>query len=84
MATFSINDTQNMSLALRLANQGQYGVKANPMVGCVITKDDKIIAQGYHQAFGEAHAEINALKQINHQADGATLYVNLEPCFLKK
>ncbi len=69
-----------MSLALRLANQGQYGVKANPMVGCVITKDDKIIAQGYHQAFGEAHAEINALKQINHQADGATLYVNLEPC----
>jgi diaminohydroxyphosphoribosylaminopyrimidine deaminase/5-amino-6-(5-phosphoribosylamino)uracil reductase len=78
--TFSINDTQNMALALKLASKGRYGVKANPMVGCVIVKDDKIIAKGYHETFGEAHAEINALKQINHRADGATLYVTLEPC----
>ena len=69
-----------MALALKLASKGQYGVKANPMVGCVIVKDDKIIAKGHHETFGEAHAEINALKQINHQADGATLYVSLEPC----
>ena len=69
-----------MSLALKLAGQGRDGVKANPMVGCVVVKDDKIIAKGYHQTFGEAHAEINALKQINHQANGATLYVTLEPC----
>ena len=69
-----------MSLALKLADQGRDGVKANPMVGCVVVKDDRIIAKGYHQTFGEAHAEINALEQINHQANGATLYVTLEPC----
>ena len=69
-----------MSLALKLAGQGRDGVKANPMVGCVVVKDDQVIAKGYHQNFGEAHAEINALEQINHQANGATLYVTLEPC----
>ena len=69
-----------MSLALKLAGQGRDGVKANPMVGCVVVKEDQIIAKSYHQTFGEAHAEINALEQINHQANGATLYVTLEPC----
>lgn len=69
-----------MSLALQLARKGRYGVASNPMVGCVIVKDNKIIAKGYHQTFGKAHAEINALTQINHQAKGATLYVTLEPC----
>ena len=80
MVTFSKNDSHYMSLALKLAGQGRDGVKANPMVGCVVVKDDRIIAKGYHQTFGEAHAEINALEQINHQANGATLYVTLEPC----
>jgi len=69
-----------MSLALKLARQGRDGVKANPMVGCVVVKDDQIIAKGYHKTFGEAHAEINALEQINHRANGTTLYVTLEPC----
>jgi len=41
-----------MSLALKLAGQGRDGVKANPMVGCVVVKDDKIVAKGYHQTFG--------------------------------
>jgi diaminohydroxyphosphoribosylaminopyrimidine deaminase/5-amino-6-(5-phosphoribosylamino)uracil reductase len=50
------------------------------MVGCIITKNNNIIAQGYHQNFGEPHAEINALTQINHQANDTTLYVTLEPC----
>jgi diaminohydroxyphosphoribosylaminopyrimidine deaminase/5-amino-6-(5-phosphoribosylamino)uracil reductase len=80
LATFSINDTQNMALALKLASQGKYGVKSNPMVGCVIVKHEKIIAKGYHQTFGKTHGEINALQQINHQAQGATFYVTLEPC----
>jgi diaminohydroxyphosphoribosylaminopyrimidine deaminase / 5-amino-6-(5-phosphoribosylamino)uracil reductase len=80
VTTFSINDTQNMGLALKLARQGALGVAGNPMVGCVIEKEGKIIASGYHQIFGEAHAEINALNQIAHQANGATLYVTLEPC----
>lgn len=69
-----------MVLALKLASQGRYGVKSNPMVGCVIVKHEKIIAKGYHQAFGKVHGEINALQQINHQAQGATFYVTLEPC----
>ncbi|SFV88316.1 Diaminohydroxyphosphoribosylaminopyrimidine deaminase / 5-amino-6-(5-phosphoribosylamino)uracil reductase [hydrothermal vent metagenome] len=80
MATFSTNDTQFMSLALKLARKGQYGVQSNPMVGCVIVKNNKTLATGYHQTFGEAHAEINALTKINHQANDATLYVTLEPC----
>ena len=80
MPTFSKNDSHYMSIALKLASQGRDGVKANPMVGCVVVKDGQIIARDYHQTFGEAHAEINALSQINNQADGATLYVTLEPC----
>jgi diaminohydroxyphosphoribosylaminopyrimidine deaminase/5-amino-6-(5-phosphoribosylamino)uracil reductase len=69
-----------MDLALKLARQGMQGVGANPMVGCVIEKAGRIIAKGYHQTFGQAHAEINALEQINHQAKDTTLYVTLEPC----
>ncbi len=80
LTTFSKNDTQNMTIALKLALQGRYGVKSNPMVGCVIVKHSKIIAKGYHQSFGQAHGEINALQQINYKAHGATLYVTLEPC----
>ena len=80
MPTFSINDRENMSIALELAAQGMLGVKGNPMVGCVIAKDNKIIAKGYHKTFGEEHAEINALKQIKYKAKNATLYVTLEPC----
>lgn len=69
-----------MSLALKLAGKGRYGVQSNPMVGCVVVKNNEIIAKDYHQTFGEAHAEINALSQINHQANDTTLYVTLEPC----
>lgn len=77
---FSKNDTHFMSLALKLARQGCYGVKSNPMVGCVIVKSGEIIAQGYHQNFNKAHAEIDALTKINHQAHGSTMYISLEPC----
>ena len=80
MPAFSINDVENMSIALRIAAKGIHGVQGNPMVGCVISKEGKILAQGYHQHYGGNHAEINALEQINHQANGATVYVSLEPC----
>ncbi|MDC9714292.1 MAG: bifunctional diaminohydroxyphosphoribosylaminopyrimidine deaminase/5-amino-6-(5-phosphoribosylamino)uracil reductase RibD [Gammaproteobacteria bacterium] len=80
MTTFSKNDTHFMSLTLQIARKGRYGVASNPMVGCVIVKDNEILAKDYHRTFGEAHAEINALAQINHQASGTTLYVSLEPC----
>jgi diaminohydroxyphosphoribosylaminopyrimidine deaminase/5-amino-6-(5-phosphoribosylamino)uracil reductase len=69
-----------MALALKLSMKGQSTVGANPMVGCVITRDGKIIAQDYHREYGKAHAEVNALDQIKHQAKDAIMYVTLEPC----
>ena len=77
---FTQQDTECMSLALKLSKFGRSGVGANPMVGCVITRDDKIIAQDYHQLYGEGHAEINALDKINHKAENSKLFVTLEPC----
>ena len=69
-----------MALALKLSKLGQGGVGANPMVGCVISSDNKIIARDYHRQYGQEHAEINALNQIDHKADNCILYVTLEPC----
>lgn len=69
-----------MRQALALARRGQGFVAPNPMVGCVIVKNQKTLAQGWHKKFGGAHAEVDALKKIKFQARGATLYVTLEPC----
>jgi len=71
-----------MQRALDLAKLGWPNVAPNPMVGCVIVKDDKIVAEGYHQKYGEAHAEVNAIKNIGKdiQPGDCTLYVTLEPC----
>ena len=77
---FSRQDTECMALALKLSKKGRALVGANPMVGCVITRDDKIIAQDYHRQYGKSHAEVNALNQIKDQAKSAKLYVTLEPC----
>jgi diaminohydroxyphosphoribosylaminopyrimidine deaminase/5-amino-6-(5-phosphoribosylamino)uracil reductase len=68
-----------MKRALLLARQGKR-VFPNPMVGCVIVKENKIIGQGFHHFFGGPHAEINALAQAGPRARGSTLYVTLEPC----
>lgn len=73
-------DAVFMQRALQLARKGQGWVSPNPMVGCVIVRDGKILAEGYHQKYGGAHAEVNALKKIGEKAAGATLYVTLEPC----
>jgi diaminohydroxyphosphoribosylaminopyrimidine deaminase / 5-amino-6-(5-phosphoribosylamino)uracil reductase len=77
---FTQQDTECMALALKLSKLGRVSVGANPMVGCVITRDDNIIAQDYHRLHGESHAEINALDQINHKAHDCKVYVTLEPC----
>ena len=77
---FTQKDTECMALALKLSKLGQAGVGANPMVGCVISSDDKIIAKDYHHQYGQEHAEINALNQIRHKAENCKLYVTLEPC----
>lgn len=75
-----MNDLEYMKLAVTLARRGSGRVNPNPMVGAVIVKDDKIIGQGYHEKFGTAHAEINALASCTTSPKGATIYVTLEPC----
>ncbi|WP_411829901.1 bifunctional diaminohydroxyphosphoribosylaminopyrimidine deaminase/5-amino-6-(5-phosphoribosylamino)uracil reductase RibD, partial [Paenibacillus ehimensis] len=69
-----------MNLALQLAASaaGQTGI--NPVVGCVIVKDGRIVGMGAHLKRGEAHAEIHALNMAGNEAAGATAYVTLEPC----
>jgi diaminohydroxyphosphoribosylaminopyrimidine deaminase / 5-amino-6-(5-phosphoribosylamino)uracil reductase len=73
-------DERYMKRALQLARRGMGQVSPNPMVGAVIVRLDKIIAEGYHHKFGEDHAEIDAIKKASGKIRGATLYVNLEPC----
>jgi diaminohydroxyphosphoribosylaminopyrimidine deaminase/5-amino-6-(5-phosphoribosylamino)uracil reductase len=74
-----VNDDLFMRRALELAAQGRYSTSPNPMVGCVIVRDDQIIAEGFHRRAGEAHAEVEALRNCR-DPHGATLYVTLEPC----
>lgn len=69
-----------MRLALKLARKGMGFTSPNPMVGAVIVKKGRIIARGYHRAFGLDHAEVDALKNAKESVAGATLYVSLEPC----
>lgn len=69
-----------MQKAIELAEKGRGFVSPNPLVGAIIVKNRKIIGQGYHKKFGEAHAEINAIKSAKTSVKGATLYVTLEPC----
>lgn len=77
---FSPDDYRFMARALHLAKQGLYTTHPNPRVGCVIVKEGKIIGEGWHERAGEPHAEIYALKQAGTLAQGATVYVTLEPC----
>ncbi len=73
-------DHHYMAKVIELAKLGWGKTKPNPLVGAVIVKDNKIIAEGYHREYGSHHAEVDALKKIDFQAEGATIYVNLEPC----
>src|SRR5437773_208133 len=70
-----------MRRCLALAEKGAGQVSPNPMVGAVIVKGGRLLAEGFHRRFGGPHAEIEALKKIKFKAPGATLYCNLEPCF---
>lgn len=73
-------DQRHMQQALRLAALGQGHVEPNPMVGCVVAVGDQVVGEGWHQEFGGPHAEVMALEQAGDRAQGATLYVTLEPC----
>lgn len=74
-------DIHFMQEALALAKRGQGKTSPNPLVGSVVVKNNKIISKGFHKKCGLAHAEVVALKKAAARAKGATLYVNLEPCF---
>src|SRR5262245_49400467 len=73
-------DRRWMTRALELAERGRGHVEPNPLVGAVVVAEDRIVGEGWHQKFGEAHAEVNALTAAGAAARGATLYVTLEPC----
>ena len=78
-----MTDSEYMRKALELAEKGMGFVSPNPMVGAVIVKDGRIIGEGYHKKYGELHAERNAFaycKAKGNSAEGADLYVTLEPC----
>ncbi len=80
---FTQKDRKYMTMALELASKGDEDVLTNPRVGCIIVKNDKVIGKGYHQKFGQPHAEINALencKKNNQNPKDATAYITLEPC----
>jgi diaminohydroxyphosphoribosylaminopyrimidine deaminase/5-amino-6-(5-phosphoribosylamino)uracil reductase len=74
------SDEKYMQMALELAWKGIGKVWPNPMVGCIIVKNNKIIGKGWHKKFGGPHAEIKALKNCKQSPIGAMMYVTLEPC----
>lgn len=73
-------DRRHMERALELARLGQGWVEPNPMVGCVIAHGAEVVGEGWHQRFGGDHAEVEALREAAARAQGAALYVTLEPC----
>jgi len=77
---FSAADERFMRRALALAERGRATARPNPVVGAVIVRNGRIIAEGFHRRAGEPHAEVNALAPLGGHAPGATLYVTLEPC----
>jgi diaminohydroxyphosphoribosylaminopyrimidine deaminase/5-amino-6-(5-phosphoribosylamino)uracil reductase len=76
------DDQRYMLRALQLAKLGGVSVAPNPLVGAVIVHDNQIIGEGYHQKYGEAHAEVNAVNSVEDKAllKDSTIYVTLEPC----
>lgn len=77
-----MNDTLYMHRALQLATLGRGSVAPNPLVGCVIVYQGKIIGEGWHKAYGKAHAEVDAIEAVfdKELLTQSCLYVNLEPC----
>ena len=75
-----MKDEEYMRLAIDLAEKGCGFVSPNPMVGAVIVKDGEIIGKGWHERYGQPHAERNALASCTKSPKGAVMYVTLEPC----
>lgn len=75
-----VDDDHWMRRALALAARGRGFVEPNPMVGAVLVRDGKLVGEGFHAKFGNAHAEIVAIQAAGDQSQNADLYVTLEPC----
>ena len=75
-----LRDAEYMRRALALALQGWGQTAPNPMVGAVVVRDGVVVGEGYHARYGDAHAEVVALKAAGDRARGSTMYVTLEPC----
>ena len=74
-------DAVHLARAIDLARKGSGAVKPNPVVGAVVARGEEVLGEGWHQEYGGAHAEVNAIEAcgLEDLAD-ATLYVSLEPC----
>jgi len=79
-STLSHLHDEHMAEALQLAKRGTGHVSPNPRVGCVVVNNDQVVGRGWHQQYGSAHAEVNALNDAGEHAKGSTVYVTLEPC----
>src|SRR5690606_4827674 len=66
--------------ALLEAEKGRGRTRPNPMVGCVLARDEEVVGIGYHKRAGRAHAEVAALREAGEKAQGADAYITLEPC----
>src|SRR2546427_12583069 len=73
------NDAQWMRRALELAERGRGAVEPNPLVGAVVVRDGRLVGTGWHQRYGQAHAEVDALAAAGEAAPGATPYLPLGP-----
>jgi diaminohydroxyphosphoribosylaminopyrimidine deaminase/5-amino-6-(5-phosphoribosylamino)uracil reductase len=78
--SLSLADMAHLEWARKLGRRGWGHVHPNPLVGCVMVSGDRTVGEGYHQVFGGPHAEIVALEEARSRAQGATVYVSLEPC----
>lgn len=76
----SPQDSAHLEWARRIARRGWARVHPNPMVGCVLVRDGRVVGEGFHEEFGGPHAEIVALERALGEAEGSTAYVSLEPC----
>ncbi len=76
----NFQDEKWMKQALKLAEKGRPWTSPNPLVGAVLVRNNRLISQGYHTAFGAPHAEMAAIRKAGNRSKGSTLYVTLEPC----
>jgi diaminohydroxyphosphoribosylaminopyrimidine deaminase / 5-amino-6-(5-phosphoribosylamino)uracil reductase len=81
MSTFTETDNLHLTRAIELAQRGAGATRPNPVVGAVVARDGEVLGEGWHETYGAAHAEVNAIEACGlADLDGATLYVSLEPC----